>query len=124
MGRRITSPAARREARIAVTIAGHVWRVCESCTDLLVRDMRAEGYGPVEKYVLEPAPASQQRGSYRRHLRPTRRKRRAKKGGQTEKQARRALEKAKRQFSPPRSFEDIVADVRAKLNAARKRRSR
>ncbi len=33
----------KRLARLVVTVQGKLWRVCESCADLLIREVRKEG---------------------------------------------------------------------------------
>lgn len=42
-GHRKTSEAARRVARVTVSVDGTRQLVCESCADLMLRDLRAQG---------------------------------------------------------------------------------
>lgn len=123
-GRRITSAAVRREAHIVVTIAGHVWRVCESCADLLIRDMTAQGYELLDKHLVVRSPTPQQPGRATpldQRVHPKRQKRRGRKWGLAQKQARRALAKVRRRFLPQetgtRSFESIANEVNRRLKA-------
>jgi len=37
----------KRRARETVRIGSRMWRVCESCADLLLRDAGGDGYAPV-----------------------------------------------------------------------------
>ena len=43
-GKRVTSDRARRAAQVVIAVDGYRYKVCESCADIMFRDLRQTGH--------------------------------------------------------------------------------
>ena len=124
----------RRRARLTLRVGHWRWKVCETCADLMLRDLRAEGYDIVREHkpaettarrpagTLQPESAARTRGGQKQR---SRRRKAGRRLGTSVRIARRSLRKARAKLERRRTqkrgpeFDELALRARDRLQAER-----